>query len=116
MRLIDADALDPELQKAVKEYKSNGAYEALCRLRSAPTIDPESLRPKGAWVVNRKSLDGYIHHRCSFCGTDSPFVYTYHDDWDDGVDGEWYYLGQIEDGIEERMGLYCPNCGARMEG
>ena len=36
VRLIDANALDPDLQKVVKEYKSNGAYEALCRLRSAP--------------------------------------------------------------------------------
>lgn len=83
-------------------------------VRSA--LSSETMRPKGRWVVNRKSFDGYEHHRCSHCGTDAPFAYTYRDDWDEGMDGEWYYLGQIDDGIEEQMGFYCPNCGADMRG
>ena len=91
VRLIDANALDPDLQKVVKEYKSNGAYEALCRLRSAPTIDSESLRPKGRWEP-RKDAIGFVH--CSVCH-------------DCNIYGDW------EDGEKWR---YCPNCGAKMEG
>ena len=82
----------------------------------ASAVNPESLRPKGRWVVNRKSFDGYTHHRCSHCGTDAPFVYTYIDEWDEDLDGEWCYVGQRENGIEEQMGSFCPYCGSDMRG
>ena len=82
-------------------------------VRSA--LSSETMRPKGRWVVNRKSFDGYTPHRCSHCGTDAPFVYTYIDEWDEDLDGEWDYIGQRENGIEEQMGSFCPNCGGRME-
>ena len=66
------------------------------------------------WVVNHKSEDSYNHHMCNKCKTDAPFHYTYIDDYDEGFDGEWFYLGQREDGIVEHMGTFCPNCGADM--
>ena len=91
VRLVDANALDPELQKVVKEYKSNGAYEALCRLRSAPTIDPESLRPKGRWEKHDKSRYGAPPYFCSCC----------FDIWES---------------VQIKNMKYCPSCGAKMEG
>ena len=69
----------------------------------------------GKWVVNRESEDGYKHHMCNKCKTEAPFHYTYVDDYDEGLDGEWFYLGQRESGIVEHMGNYCPNCGAKLE-
>ena len=69
----------------------------------------------GRWVCNEDSEDGYYHHMCSDCKVDAPFHYAYVDDYDEGLDGEWFYLGQRENGIVEHMGNYCPNCGARMD-
>ena len=58
VRLIDANALES------KCFKMHGYGEAkflaLGNVRTAPTIDPESLRPAGRWL-----LDG----RCSECLT-----------------------------------------------
>lgn len=75
-----------------------------------------TLQKRGKWVVNRESEEGYKHHMCNKCKTEAPFHYTYIDDYDEGLDGEWFYLGQRESGIVEHMGNYCPNCGAKLEG
>ena len=60
--------------------------------------------------------DAYIHHKCTNCNVCAPFDYKYREDWDEGMDGEWYSLGIIDDGINEHLTPYCPNCGARMDG
>jgi hypothetical protein len=52
---------------------------------------------------------------CSHCKTEAPFHYIYVDDYDEGMDGEWYLLGQREDGIEEVLSKRCHNCGAKMD-
>lgn len=60
-------------------------------IESAPTINPEDLRPKGEWIrptkINGRSFN--IPH-CSVC---------------EGVPC----------GVDENT-RYCPNCGAKMEG
>lgn len=48
MRLIDADALENE--SIPFETHGGGRFIALGSVRSAPTIDPESLRKKGVWI------------------------------------------------------------------
>lgn len=60
--------------------------------------------------------DAYNHHKCTNCNTIAPFDYKYREDWDEGMDGEWYSLGIIDDGLNEHLTPYCPNCGARMDG
>lgn len=120
VRLIDANALQGRICKAKcnREYedcRDEGDCEFDFFIFWAPTIDPESLRPKSEWIAYHNIFDGYEHHRCSHCGTDAPFVYTYIEEWDEDMDGEWDYIGQRENGIEEQMGSFCPYCGAKME-
>ena len=57
MRLIDADALEAKIEALMTRYAEQGRLEVaddynfvLTVLSCAPTIDPESLRPKGRWV------------------------------------------------------------------
>ena len=97
-RLIDADEL---LGKAITERRFVVACEDLVRdfvvirtaykdlaefIASAPTIDPESLRPSGRWIDIGKNYYTVVS-QCSECGAKYDF-----------------------------RSHYCPNCGARMEG
>lgn len=97
MRLIDADGFYEQLEEIRMEYleedtmSSNFAADVLetvqdCYLKEAPTIDPESLRPKGRWVHDINNLYGC--DQCLARETMSP----------------------------KKMKHFCPNCGARMEG
>ena len=70
--------------------------QVLHDIQAMPTIDPESLRPRGTW---EGTADGYANGElvydtwtCSECG------YTV--DTDDPDD----------------LTKFCPNCGAKMEG
>ena len=97
MRLIDADAL-----KRTKITLEDGcsivdAARAIIRaVELAPTIDPESLRPKGEWIGEANGYaDGELVYDvwyCSECnldiGTDEP----------------------------DLLPNFCPNCGADMRG
>ncbi len=123
MRLIDADALIESAKLFEVKACARGCGKSIMHLakawlfgevRKAPTIDPEELRPKGEWVVNPDSEDGFKHHYCSRCKTDAIFHYEYADDIDEDMDGEWFVCGQIESGINESLTPACPNCGAKM--
>lgn len=104
VRLIDANALHKILEEAqdgtrriyssLVDYRDKevckgelGTYARAKRMvEDAPTIDLESLRPKGRWV--QRVLTGKQGSAtCSECNTT----------WD-------------------AQSNYCPNCGAKMEG
>ena len=71
----------------------------------------------GRWIEHEETQeDAYRHHKCSECNVNAPFDYKMREDWDEGMDGEWYSLGLVDDGINEHLTDYCPNCGARMDG
>lgn len=102
MRLIDADELYG-IEKLLDTDVIQGSNEAswllgqvLYDIKAMPTIDPESLRPRGTW---EGTADWYANGElvydtwtCSECG------YTV--DTDDPDD----------------LTKFCPNCGAKMEG
>lgn len=112
MRLIDADAMIERhcecCKKEIRECcKTDPVCGSLMWLAEAPTVDPESLRPKGQWIVNRRHtvsknpyLDDNYHidvicSECSFC-----------------IQAE----NASFDFPEPIKTNYCPNCGADMRG
>jgi hypothetical protein len=89
MRLIDADAMRQGwLENGQNEYVYD-TNAVLDSIDEQPTIDPESLRPKGKWV---KDGDFLICLNC---------------------ESEINVKNSL--GVENRKN-FCPNCGARMEG
>lgn len=97
MRLIDADrAREKSTIDLITHF-----------LDRQPTIDPESLRPKGRWVIEKRHTvsknpymdDNYHAHatcsECDFCihSENASFGYP-----------------------NLNTTNYCPNCGAKMEG
>lgn len=71
---------------------------------SVPSIDPESLRPKGKWIKFKTDEDywyygGSAHwFKCSECDEDA----------EGNVGDAWYSC--------PRLSNFCPNCGADMRG
>lgn len=70
----------------------------------------------GEWELYADNEDGYNHHRCSVCKADAIFTYIEEPNYDEGLDGEWHYICDIEVGIEETLTDYCPHCGVNMNG
>lgn len=68
MRLIDADELLNIPIRVTGEIPIKNGHvqpiEAISvrEIENAPTIDPESLRPRGEW------LEGKVLEKCSICG------------------------------------------------
>ena len=98
MRLIDADRINFYKATVARGMHSFDNIEIVEKFQidRMPTIDPESLRPRGTW---EGTADGYANGElvydtwtCSECG------YTV--DTDDPDD----------------LTKFCPNCGAKMEG
>ena len=103
VRLIDANALR---KKALwMEMPDNQGINfnvhavPVLSIDDAPTIDPESLRPKGRWIKTKETL-GYQDVDCVECS-------VCHDSWLADEDNSFEYLGHWH---------YCPNCGAKTEG
>ena len=91
VRLIDANAL-----LANRDIHINiGAGDNICidiaDIAKAPTIDPESLRPKGRWIVEYDKYCEKWRHTCNRC----THSYT---------------------AVIEHLKPYCSCCGAKMEG
>ena len=84
-------------------------------IESEPAADVEPVR-HGRWIEHEETPDdAYLHHKCSECNVNAPFDYNMREDWDEGMDGEWDSLGLVDDGINEHLTDYCPNCGAKMD-
>lgn len=93
MRLIDADALEPDADYDDGEY---WAY-TITQIENAPTIEPK----KGRWIEKSvfykegdTVIEGWQSARCSVCGRYHTTPYM-------------YYFNEYK---------YCPNCGADMRG
>ena len=126
MIAVDADKLKGEIAdlKAAIQTPScdylTGYISALSvvegMIATHPTITLDDLRQKGRWEKFKGTSSGWEQHRCSVCKAEAIFEYTYIDDYDEGIDGEWECIGQKEDGIIEHLTDFCPHCGADMRG
>lgn len=97
-------------------------FEVCCYVSpQLPTCDNYKEKERhGKWterldVPDDIDCDTYVHHMCSECKADAIFKNFVIYDWDEGIDGEWQYNGQITVGIEEYLTDFCPNCGAKMD-
>ena len=100
VRLIDANWILREIDHDLGCYEieevteNDGLYlellDVVKMVQAAPTIDPESLRPKGRWEMRGGK------RYCTNCGKKACVTRDY--------DDFWYTVGTD----------YCPNCGADM--
>lgn len=97
MRAVDRDK-PKDIYYRYKTYGSGDERETIhnraidqciIALNAAPTIDPESQRPRGRWI----QIDNTQTHYCSECGVDFNLYAHCKNDYN-----------------------YCPSCGAKMEG
>ena len=106
LEIVGKLPLDWEYGKAVSDI-----YDLI---KASPAADVAPVA-HGRWVEHGESVDGYYHHKCSNCEADAPYDYKMREDWDEGLDGEWFFLGLTDVGITEHITPYCPNCGAHMK-
>lgn len=110
VRLIDANALIANKNLHINIGAGDNICIDIADIAKAPTIDPESLRPKGRWEHpnGHVAINGFV---CSECGQEE-FSYRAINPLPGGVcladeNGNFYYPPKMN---------YCPNCGAKMEG
>lgn len=98
MRLIDADRINFYKATVARGMHSFDNVEIVEKFQidRMPTIDPESLRPRGTW---EGTADGYA---------DGELVY---DTWTCSECGYTVDTDNTDD-----LTRFCPNCGAKMEG
>ena len=98
MRMIDADRINFYKATVARGTHSFDNVEIVEKFQidRMPTIDPESLRPRGMW---EGTADGYA---------DGELVY---DTW---TCSECGYTAETDD--PDDLTKFCPNCGAKMEG
>ena len=75
VRLIDADAFVADIKTEIMNLRLDGLkgtprptgelYDIIDRIGEQPTVNPDSLRPKGRWL---QSAPGY--RLCSHCQAD----------------------------------------------
>ena len=105
MRLIDADAL---MEFARNQKSRSVDCNDIARF---PTIDPDSLRPKGRWEIKHRHRGGFRQ-------------YTGHDEFgnlhtitvDERFESDDPYCQFCGKFNESEHRNFCPNCGADMRG
>lgn len=117
VRLIDANALE----KNMRAYADNKAYcghielangicKAIGRIDLAPTIDPESLRPKGRVVLKERHRGGFQ----IVTGTDE--IGNEHTvRIDTRSVGNEPYCSACGAALADSFQDFCPRCGCKME-
>ena len=97
MPLIDAEKINYYKATVARGMRSFDGIEILEKFQidSTPTIDPDSLRPRGTW---EGTADGYA---------DGDLVY---DTW---TCSECGHIVDTDD--PDDLTKFCPNCGAKME-
>lgn len=108
VRLIDANALPYENQ--VLSCDDEWCLK-VSDIEKAPTIDPESLRPKGRVVLKERRRGGF----CKVRGLD-----------ENGIEhtvmvdtrniGKEPYCSECNAALADSFQIYCPRCGADMRG
>ena len=103
-------------RKAANAWRGSDTYHQAAVIIDSLCDRLDDVEPVvyGKWIISPYNDDGFNHHMCSQCETDAPFYYIYVTQYDEGLDGEWFELGEIEDDIVEFMGKYCHECGAKM--
>ena len=89
IRIIDANALLKNRFNMYTGFQGTVPVVAVRDIDDAPTIDPESLRPKGRWVMKETMIRSPFAKNayCSECLEEASYAHN-----------------------------FCPNCGAKMEG
>lgn len=98
MRLIDADALTDDVLDAF--MKSDRARDVIKHIQFAPTISPDSLRPKGRWEDFYEGKFDNPLYVCSEC-----MEYAL---W------KTEYDMLFRSGVVQVLSDFCPHCGADM--
>ena len=124
VRLIDAIALMKVIgdhdYPLVDKYNSVGFGMYTIGIQQAvdeaPTIDPESLRPKGRWILEahneRVNCRWNVTAECSECCDEKKEIWA---GFFPGVPDSMAREVSLMDAKQVKLTNYCPNCGAKME-
>lgn len=101
----------------IRELIGKGFYPAIVKraIAEAPAADVAPV-VHGEWELFLCDEDAYEHHRCSVCKNLAWFEYENETMWDENIDGEMVECGDATCGITEHLTLFCPYCGAKMDG
>ena len=101
MRLAD---IEPLIKNGwiLERHGVANCHLATMSLADVPTIDPESLRPKGRWEDEHDCKYVNPRYRCSVCKEKA----LYKTEYDELLN--WVCL--------QALTPVCPHCGAKMEG
>lgn len=115
MRLIDADALLKQMGYNFKQASRDGCDHPIFpvveeTIMEAPTIEPDSLRPKGRWEWKHRRRGGF-RKRKGITYTGEELEVTIDDRYE--IDDPYCSVcGKFNESVFLN---YCPSCGAQME-